>query len=162
MPAHKLVLEDVFEQSFKLLAIHSSVEEYKLAFLLNKHLGLKLARERKDIDFQRQRLRVLFAHFTFADESKFYRYHLVGNISKGAQPSTEKVHSLFGEEQIGHKRTYLLPEFKQVDFFLKIEDEQDTVPEKIVLEKIKGIPQVSTAYFIDFHQIKEKENLIFD
>ncbi len=162
MPAYKLVLEDVFEQSFKLLAVHSSVEEYKLAFLLNKHLELKLARERKDIDFQRKGLRVLFAHFTFSDESKFCKYHLVDNISKGAQPAMESEHSLFGEEQVGHKKTYLLPEFKQVDFFLKIEDEQDTVSEKIMLEKIKGISQVSTAYFIDFHKIKEKENLIFD
>ncbi len=51
MPAHKLVLDEVFEQPYKLLAIHSSVEEYRLAFLLNKHLNLKLARSPKILIF---------------------------------------------------------------------------------------------------------------
>ena len=50
MLAHKLVLDD-FDNPFKLIAIHCSSEDYKLAFLLNRHLNLKLARTRKDHDF---------------------------------------------------------------------------------------------------------------
>ena len=162
MPAHRLILDDVFEQPFKLIAIHSSVEEYKLAFLLNKHLGLRLSRSSKDVDFQIKDLKVLFALYTFEDIQKYCNYFLVSNFSKGELISNGNLNSLFQDEQVAFKKMYLLPEFKQVDFFLKIEEESTSLSEKLLLNKIKKIPQVSTAYAIDFHQIKSKENLIFD
>ena len=162
MPAHRLILDDVFEQPFKLIAIHSSVEEYKLAFLLNKHLGLRLARSSKDVDFQIQDLKVLFALYTFEDIQKYCKYFLVSNYSKGEPVANVDSIGLFRDEQLSFKKRYFMPEFKQVDFFLKIEEESNPLSEKMLLEKIKNIPQVSTAYGIDFHQIKSKENLIFD
>lgn len=162
MPAHKLVLDEVFEQPFGLIAIHSSIEEYKLAFLLNKHLGLRLARSRRDVDFQVGALQVLFALYSFEDLQKYRQYYLVSNTAKGEQVANTVANSLFGEEQVSVQKTYLLPEFKKVDFFLKIEEETSSVSEEQLLKQIKEIPQVSTAYSIDFHQIKSKENLIFD
>lgn len=162
MPAHKLVLDDVFEEAYKLIAIHCSVEEYKLAFLLNKHLNLRLARSRKDIDFQMAGAHVLFALYRFEDQFKYCDYYLVSNISKAEDRSTANPNSLFGEKDMTLKKSYLLPEFKKVDFFLKIEEEINSVSEKLLLEKIKEIPQVSMAYSIDHQQVKSKENLIFD
>ena len=162
MPAHRLVLDEVFEEAYKLIAIHCSVEEYKLAYLLNKHLNLRLARSRKDIDFQIQGAHVLFALYSFEDQFKYCDYYLVSNISKAEGKSTASPNSLFGEKEVTLKKSYLLPEFKKVDFFLKIEEEISGISEKLLLEKIKEIPQVSMAYSIDNQQIKSKENLIFD
>lgn len=162
MPAHKLVLDEVLEESYKLIAIHCSVEEYKLAFLLNKHLNLRLSRSRKDIDFQIEGLRILFALYAFEDQMKYCTYYLVSNVSKVEFQSTAGSNSLFGEKELTLKKSYLLPEFKKVDFFLKIEEEIDGISEKLLLEKIKEIPQVSLAYSIEYDQIKSKENLIFD
>ncbi|GAB2761903.1 IPExxxVDY family protein [Salinimicrobium soli] len=162
MPAHKLVLDEVFEQPFKLIAIHSSVEEFRLAFQLNKYLDLRLSRSRQDIDFQMEDLKVLFALYEFEDLQKYCRYFLVSNVSKGELASNASQNSFFGYEEPAFKKLYLMPEFKQVDFFLKIEEESEMLSEKVLLKKIKEIPQVSTAYSIDFHQIKSKENLIFD
>ncbi len=162
MPAHKLVLDEVFEEAYKLIAIHCSVEEYKLAFLLNKHLNLRLARSSKDIDFHIKGEHVLFALYKFEDQFKYCDYYLVSNISKAEDLSTANPNSLFGEKERTIKKSYLLPEFKNVDFFLKIEEETDGISEKLLLEKIKEIPQVSLAYSIDHEQIKSKENLIFD
>lgn len=162
MPAHKLVLDDVFGQSFKLLAVHSSVEEFRLAFLLNKHLNLRLARSRKDIDFQVDGSRVLFAHYIYEDLQHYCRYHLVSNFSRGELQFQGEAHSLFGDGEASVRKLCLLPEYKKVDFFLKIEDELDSVSENNLLRKVQQIPQVSTAYAIDFHDIKLKENLIFD
>lgn len=162
MPAHKLVLDEVFEEAYKLIAIHSSVEEYKLAFLLNKHLNLRLARSPKDFDFQNKGLRIWFALYTYEDQQKYCDFHLVSNISKAEYPSTAESNSLFGENETTFKKSYLLPEFKTVDFFLKIEEETDTISEKNFLEKIREISQVSLAYSIDHENIKSKENLIFD
>lgn len=162
MPAHKLVLDDVFEEAYKLIAIHASVEEFKLAFLLNKHLELRLARSRKDIDFQMEGIRILFALYSYEDHQKYCDFYLVSNISKAEYQSTAESNSLFGENETTLKKGYLLPEFKKVDFFLKIEEETDTISEKLFLEKIREIPQVSLAYSIDHEKIKSKENLIFN
>jgi hypothetical protein len=162
MPAHKLVLEDVFEETFKLFAIHCSVEEFKIAFLLNKHLDLRLARSRQDIDFQLKDMRSLFALYTYEDLHKYCTFHLISNISKAEYQSTAEFNTLFGENQTSFKRSYLLPEYKEVDFFLKIEEETNMISESLLLEKIKEIPQVSMVYSIEQDKIKSKENLIFD
>ena len=162
MPAHKLVLDEVFEQPYKLIAIHSSVEDYRLAYLLNKHLHLRLARSPKDIDLHKNAEHLFFAHFIYEDEQKYCSYHLVSNISRREAASGSGENSLFSGEQMAVKKSYLLPEFKQVEFFLKIEDEMDSLSEKLLISKILEIQQISTAYAIDFDRIKTKENLIFD
>ena len=162
MPAHKLILDDVFEQPFKLIAIHSSVEEYKLAFLLNKHLDLRLTRSRRDVDFQLKTTKVLFALYSFEDLHRYCNYFLISNVSKGEFVPTADTGGLFQDEEVIFKKMHLLPEFKQADFFLKIEEESTPLSEQLLLKKIKEIPQISTAYGIQFHQIKSKENLIFD
>lgn len=161
MPAHKLVLDEVFEQPYKLIAIHSSVEEFKLAYLLNKHLNLKLARSPKDIDLHEGSENVFFPHFLYEDQKNYCTYHLVSNVSTQEGKSGSGGDSLFGE-QLAVRKSYLLPEFKQVDFLIKIEDELDMVSEKILISRIMEIPQISTAYAIEFHQIKSKENLIIE
>lgn len=162
MPAHKLVLDEVFEQPYKLIAIHSSEEDYKLAYLLNKHLNLRLARTPKDIDLYIEAEHIFFAHFIYEDQQKYCTYHLVSNVSRKEAMSGSGENSLFIEEQLAVKKSYLLPEFKQVEFLIKIEDEMDTVSEKLLVSKLLDIPQVSTAYAIDFDRIKTKGNLIFD
>ncbi|MDX1752323.1 MAG: IPExxxVDY family protein [Salinimicrobium sediminis] len=162
MPAHKLVLDEVFEQPYKLIAIHSSVEDYKLAYLLNKHLNLRLARSPKDIDLHMENDHVLFAHFFYEDQQKYCSYHLVSNITRRETMSGSGEDFLLFGEHLAVKKSYLLPEFKQVDFLVKIEDEMDAVSEKLVISRILEIQQVSTAYAIDFDRIKTKENLIFD
>ncbi|WP_029038082.1 IPExxxVDY family protein [Salinimicrobium xinjiangense] len=162
MPAHKLVLDEVFEQPYKLIAIHSQVEEYKLAYLLNKHLNLRLARSPREIDLCAGAENILFAHFVYEDQKKDCRYHLVSNIAKREEISGVGENSLFMGEHVAVKKSFLLPEFKQVDFFVKIEDELEWVNERLLISLILEIPQISTAYAIDFDRIKTKENLIFD
>lgn len=163
MLAHKLVLDAVVDQPFKLIAIHCSIEEYKLAFLLNKHLNLRLSRARNDIDFYINSVRVLFTLYKYNDQQRYCEYFLISNKSKGqSQKTTADFGSLFGEEEMANGTTHLIPEFNKVDFFLKIEEEADFVSEVLLLEKIKEIPQIATAYSIETSKIKSKENLIFD
>lgn len=162
MLAHKLVLDAVVDQPFILLAIHSSVEEHKLAYLLNKHLKLQLSRTRKDIDLFVNKIQTLFTLFKFNDKQQYCSYYLISNKTKGISRATNNLNSLFGEEEISTNTVHLLPKLKKVDFFLKIEAESALVKEKDLLQIIKQIPQVSTAYFIDQNQLESKENLIFD
>ncbi len=52
MALHKLLVDDFDDDSYKLIAIHCRLEDYRLAYLLNKYLGLKFKRKDHDIDFK--------------------------------------------------------------------------------------------------------------
>ncbi len=47
MATHKLILGDDFQDEFSLIAIHCSDEPYKMAYMLNKKIPLRLERKKK-------------------------------------------------------------------------------------------------------------------
>ncbi|RZK00581.1 MAG: IPExxxVDY family protein [Flavobacterium sp.] len=54
---------------------------------------------------------------------------------------------------------YFLPEFKKVDYFLKVENAEETV--SLIINNINTIDRVSTVYKVETDKIKSKNNLIF-
>jgi|SRR5690606_26636549 len=161
MLAHKLVLDDD-DTPFKLIAIHCSSEEYKVAFLLNRHLNIKLARTRKDHDFISRSVRAEFSLYSYNHHQQYCDYYLISNKFREVSHTATGEASLFGEEALDSNVIYLLPQYKKVDYLLKIEEEYESISEKKLLEQIKEISQVATAYSIDTENLKFKENLIFD
>ena len=65
MAALKLVLDDAFDYDFSLIALHCSLESYRLAFMINKYAHLRLKRA-KDIDFYNDQHKFSFASISFA------------------------------------------------------------------------------------------------
>jgi hypothetical protein len=57
-------------------------------------------------------------------------------------------------------KVFLLPELKKVDYFLKIESDDDLELAGIV-KKLKSIKSLSTVYVVETETIKSKNNLIF-
>ena len=53
-----------------------------------------------------------------------------------------------------------MPEYKDVDYFLKIEQDEITFEQDIV-KSILTIPQIVTAYMVETNKLKSKNNLIF-
>ena len=51
MPTHRLSSDDL-EKDYKLIAIHSDIEPYKLAFEINKKLKIQLKRSSFDLSFK--------------------------------------------------------------------------------------------------------------
>lgn len=51
MALHKLIVDDFYDTDFSLIAIHCQVEDYRISYLLNKHLDINLMRKGKDLDF---------------------------------------------------------------------------------------------------------------
>ena len=162
MHAHKTLLEEVEEDCFKLIAIYCTVEEYKMAFLLNKHLKLRLKRERKDVDFNHQSIQALYARYSFKDPTNFRNYHLVTNKFKGQAEKVLSSGSLFTEEEVRPLEVNLIPEYKKVNYFLKIEDDLSTKDLVKQVNIISQIPQVIAVHKIDVDQLKSKQNLIFE
>lgn len=160
MAVHKLILDDVFEEAlYTLIAIHCTVEDYRLAYLLNNHLGIHLTRKSADLDFNKGKS--TFSIFEWEDNKQQTVWNLVVNVCKKETEQPVNSNSLFSTESKIVQKSYLVPEYKQVNYFLKIDNEFSTKREKQIINNILKISQVSTAYLIDANQLKSKNNLIF-
>ncbi|TYB74076.1 IPExxxVDY family protein [Bizionia saleffrena] len=161
MANKKLVLDDFFDdEEFTLIGIHSSLEDFRLAYLINKHLQSHLYR--KPYDIKSDNLAAHYSIFEWEDQEQLRVWNLVSNTCKveiQQQPDTRD--SLFGTSKTT-KTYHLLPEFKRVNYVLKIESELPEQAQKLILNTIQDIKQVVMAHFIDADLLKSKENLIFN
>lgn len=163
MAHHKLLLDDDLKEEFSLVAIHCSEEAYKMAYVLNQHLNLRLKRKKADLDFSNEGLQVTFPIFKFEDQFRYTTYYLVSNKCKSSVANVTSSEGLFGDDISENTViTLLLPEFKQADFFLKIESDLETIPLRKNIALINEIKQVISAYEIEARQIKSNNNLIFN
>ena len=161
MAVHKLILDDDFEESiFTLIAIHCTIEDYRLAYLINKNLGINLVRQKNDLDFSNGKS--TYSIYEWEDEKQRLSWYLVSNICKTNDVHQVKTGLLFQNNQSVTKTHHLLPELNQVNYFLKIDDEFNIKKEKHIVNTIQNIPQIITAYTIDQNQLKSKDNLIFN
>lgn len=160
MAVHKLILDDVFDEVlFTLIAVHCSLEDYRLAYLLNKHLGITLTRKPSDLDYNSGKS--TFSIFEWEDGKQLTTWSLVSNFCKTESYQEINYQSLFENQEKVTKTTYLIPEYKRVNFFLKIDYQLNYSKKKYILDSILKIQQIVTAYSIETDQLKSKDNLIF-
>lgn len=163
MANHKLLYEEEPEEPFTLIAIHCSEEEYKVAYLMNKFLNTRFKRRKFDVDFTFEGLITTFPIFDFMDEINFHQYYLVSNKCRTIEASLQSSGGLFAElDSEKAKDHYLLPEFKKVDYFLKIYSDFDVMTVSTFISEINKIKQIISAYVVETDKIKSKNNLIFD
>lgn len=143
------------EEDFLLLGIHSYEEDYKLAYLLNKYLNFSFCKSKNKLDFGDSEKS--FDFFTYKDQKKCITLYLINN--KFIHQKTKKItNSLFEEGYTSVE--YLIPEYKKVDYFLKIENGNITYTKQLI-KNITKIQQITTSYIININQLKSKNNLIF-
>jgi len=162
MAHHKLELEDDFKETYSLVAIHCSEEAYKMAYILNKSLGLRLQRRDVDLEFSNKGLEITFSLFEYEDSIQYTTYNLVANKCKSEIANVQSSSGLFSSELPETVVTYLLPEHKRADYFLKIYSDFEIIPMRKLVFEINQIKQVISAYTIDAEELKSKSNLIFD
>jgi hypothetical protein len=162
MAVLKLELDEFDAIDYNLIAIHSSVEDYRMAFVLNQHLPIILHKNKNPFSLAVKDKVVAFDYFQFEDQAMDVNWMLLPNKNEYVVRKKSTGQNLFLDTQVEiATRVYLLPEFKKVDYFLKIEHQNhfDVLAE--VLDKINGIPQISAVYPVDSAKIKSKNNLIF-
>lgn len=159
---HKLLFDDLLDDEFELIAIHCSVEDYRMAYLLNACLNVSFARKPKDLDIGRGGKEIHFSLYEYDDKVKHTLYQLVSNIaivSPLAENSrADESTSLFSSEPNRH---YLIPEYK-CDYFIKLSSEFGKIPVKENISKINDIRQVISVYSVAIDDLKSPYNLIFD
>ncbi|MCX6268817.1 MAG: IPExxxVDY family protein [Bacteroidetes bacterium] len=116
----------------KLLTFDCHLKDYKLSYLLNKKLELEFV---KMEDFRSS------SFYFCRDDDRFNAYYLLGNR---------------GQEAI------LLPDLKQTDFILLVAGPFKKIQKDRLLEKIKDIQHVLTAFEVRFETIKNFEQLLTD
>ncbi|WP_299365884.1 IPExxxVDY family protein [Winogradskyella sp.] len=158
MALHKLLVDDFYDDTYKLIAIHCGLEDYRLAYLLNQSLELNLKRKSDDLDFEY--LKSSYSIFEWNNASQYVTWNLVSNICKKEEDSLYST-GLFQSKEKVMKTFNLVPEYKNVDYFIKISDEIQNINEKLVLNKLQNIPQIVTSYSVNPSQIKSKDHLIF-
>ncbi len=157
MQIHSLSLDDFSDSNYQLIGIHCSLEDYRLAYILNLHLHLDFKRCKFDIDFKNKKQDASFSLYEYFNEATDNSWYLISNVYKTKIKNNNKA-SLFSENET---RIRLISEKKRVDYFLKIEGNFCEESMKQLTEKMNTISQIITSYTIDANQLKSKEVLIF-
>jgi hypothetical protein len=156
MQIHALGLEDFCEEEYSLIGIHTALEDYKLAYLLNKNLKTQFSKSQNNLEFENDKNKASYAIYNFSSKKYDFDWFLIANSFK-RENQTESNGLLLTTET----KTYLIPEKKKVDFFIKISGEVDLDFVLRTVNKIKNIEQIITSYSIDKNILKSKDFLIF-
>ena len=142
MPKNKLIINYNFD--FELFGIISTIKEYKLAWLINKHLGFHLVKE-QDIAYEFINLdNLIVSNYLYETENVSLR--LLKNKSENKN-----------SEKIG----YLIPELHEFDFLIMKNGAIDGIEDKDLLSRMQNIEEIQYITSLDINKLKSKENLIF-
>jgi hypothetical protein len=135
-----LKLKDKPEYDFLVIAISSHDKDYRLSWSINETLEIELVKndnlivKHKRMDAEQQ-----FSRFSYLADDEFTAFHLISNRSE---------------------QGYLIKNLMNIDYFLKIEG-LPTINKNNVIQKIKTLEPVITAFEIDISNLKEKDKLLF-
>jgi len=137
--SHKLIVEDDFH--FFLVGISSHENDYRLSWAINTHLKMALKRaDNLQIHNPRIKQDQEFSLYQFTDLETVLHYNLIANRCDNG---------------------FLLEEMKNIDYVLKITgDASKNFPGQLV-NKLKKIDIITTAFEIDPSELKSRKKLLF-
>ena len=156
MQLYSLDVDDYSDDNYYLIGIHSVLEDYRLAFLLNKYFKYNFRKATYNLDVKNKNFNSFYSIFEYTNKELALDWFLISNSYKAVAKSTNS--GLFNESEI---ITHLLPEKKKIDYFLKIEGDVDSEYIDKSIKKINTISQVLTSYEIQTNTLKSKNFLIF-
>lgn len=136
---HKLSFQ--IRPDFHIIGISSHENDYRLSWAINSYLNLNLSRT-SDLPVIHQKTGETdnFSVFSFTDDDELNRFDLVSN----------RCHNGF-----------LLPEFKNVDYFFLIHGEIAPSELTNLLTRLKQVEIITLAFSIPDLSTKSKEKLLF-
>lgn len=162
MAIHKLDLGEFDEIDYHLIAIHTSLEDYRLAFFINQKLPINLSKSENEIQINIKEGETKFSRYYYHAIEKAISWNLIQNKGEVVQQRKDNGQNLFSDMTLEvATKVYLLPEFKKVDYFLKIENLDETMKVTKIQTALNAIDSISAIYIVDTNKIKSKNNLIF-
>ncbi|MGB0896019.1 MAG: IPExxxVDY family protein [Flavobacteriaceae bacterium] len=149
MAVYKLDLNDCDDDNYDLLGVHTTLECYHLAYFMNKNFDIQFERKKNVDDFE---------FYEFDDEKNKMLWNIISNKTvKQIQVDDNNSGGLF--QMNAEQTVYVLPEYKKVDYLVKMTD--NTYNVQNIIDKMKALPQVITTFAIDVSNLKSKNNLNF-
>jgi len=143
--------------NYDLIAINTTLEDYLLALNINRQLKISLSRLKNDFILNTNIGQVDLVQYDFEDQTNDLYWHLIQN-RKLVKVKNNSI-SLF--EQI-QQIVFLSSELKNANYIMKIEKiETENFIKQNIINKIKQIKQVSTAFFVDIDKLNLKNKLLF-
>lgn len=142
MKNSKLIVD--YEYNFDLLGLTSDAKGYKIAWLINKILGIRLIKEKDlEIEFLGNQNMVI-SNYLFKTEHSIFRLIRNKSVERGGESSL-----------------FLLPELKRFDYLIIIEGFEDTFNIFEVIQMLKSLNEIQYLQKVVVSDLKSKENLIF-
>lgn len=162
MANHKLLIDEFDEIDYELIAIHTTLEDFRLAYFVNKILKTNLNKTNQEIQINSKNGEAFFSSYKYDDLETNIQWSLIQNKSETSYEKKDINTSLFANTKLDlSTKVYFLPEFKKIDYFLKIDNAEDNLNIDKVIALLNSIKRIATVYPIDFDTIKNKNNLIF-
>ena len=162
MAIHKLDLGEFDEIYYYRIAIHTSLEDYRLAFFINQKLPINLSKSKNEIQINIKEGETKFSRYYYHNIEKAISWNLIQNKGEVVQQKKDNGQNLFSNLTLEvATKVYLLPEFKKVDYFLKIENLDETMNGTKIQTALNAIDNISAIYTVETNKIKSKNNLIF-
>jgi len=137
--AKKLQLSADFQDGYLLYALVSPLVDYRISYFINQKTGMQL-KKYEDMPYRvSEEKTASFSWYYYFDEALNTSYYLIASKSKGG---------------------FLIPELKQVDYFLLI---NTTLSESVFKENIKLIRDLQQMYAVlkqDFRRLQNTDGLL--
>ena len=137
----KYLLEDDFEYDFKLVGISCHERDYRVCWGVNEKLSLSLSKQEKLIE-------------VFHKKNNRHSSHTL--LSALDFDTEQEVHLIANRSMSG----YLIHEQKHADYLLLVKGD-DMLSFDSIVNRLKSISFILTAFEIEVSLLKSKENLIF-
>ncbi len=142
------------EVDFEVIALRSTLPEYKLAYQLNRSLKIQLVRWKNDLDLIEKKQTVCFATYQYLNEENQKELYLLKNNT--LNKVVEKDKTLF-EDNTKEEKLFLIPELSEFDYILK----NYGYDSKKIVTKVKQISNIQVIKKIEVSNIKSIHHLIF-
>lgn len=142
MAKNKLIIE--YEYDFSLFGIISLAKDYRLAWLINKHIGMHLRKEEDIIMSFLNDENLVISNYLFETEHAHLR--ILKNKS---------------EDRKTDKMSFLIPELNKFDYLIMKNGRISDLSDQELLREIQKIKEVQYIVALDIDKLKSKENLIF-
>ena len=149
----KYFLLDEIVEEYHLIAIHSCLDDFSVAFILNKNLGANFKRVKESLTYNNSNFEI----FNWKNSKEGIHCILISNknlIDLGIKNESD---SLFNISET--KKVSLINSLPNVDYLLKVKQGLDINHTIKILNKI---PQLILSYIVENEKVKSNFNSIID
>ena len=142
MKKHAIKLNNIPEALFYLIGISSHENDYRISWAINNTLLFNFIKKDNYSFFDSKKgIKKEFSRYEYINEEIFVKHLLISN-----------------QGNLG----FLIPELKNIDFFIALLDEPDETYAHNLVQKLKQVDIISLAYLVNVSTLKSKNNLVFN